>query len=61
MTIFLQKGSARADNKTIHALTADGALSLHHLREFWQALKVSWIKRLATSKSFWAQLHSPRD
>ena len=51
-----KKGAARADIKTIHAPTAHGGLGLHHLKEFWQALKVSWIKRLETSKSFWVQI-----
>ena len=51
-----KKGAARADKKTLHALTALGRLGLHHLKEFWQALKVSWIKRLSTSKSFWMQI-----
>ena len=51
-----KKASARADIKTIHAPTAEGGLGLHHLKEFWQALKVSWIKRLATSQSFWVQI-----
>ena len=30
-----KKSSARADIKTIHAPTAEGGLSLHHLEEFW--------------------------
>ena len=51
-----KKGAARADRKTIHAPTAAGGLGLHHLKEFWQALKVSWIKRLNTSRSFWMQI-----
>ena len=51
-----KKASARTDVETIHAPTAEGGLGLHHLKEFWQALKVSWIKRLATSKSFWIQI-----
>ena len=55
-----KKGAARADIKTIHAPTADGGLGLHHLKEFWQALKVSWIKRLATSKSFWVEILASR-
>ena len=45
-----KKGAARADKKTIHAPTADRGLGPHHLKEFWQALKVSWIKRIAISK-----------
>ena len=51
-----KKGAARADRKTIHAPTARGGLGLHYLKEFWQALKVSWIKRLAVSKSFWVNI-----
>ena len=51
-----KKGAARADKKTIHAPTAVGGLGLHHLKEFWQALKVSWIKRLTSTKSFWMQI-----
>ena len=54
-TFHLKKGGARA-KKTMHAPTALGGKGLHHLKEFWQALKVSWIKRLATSKSFWMQI-----
>ena len=42
--------------KTMHVPTAEGNLGLHHLNEFWQALKVSWIKRLATTKYFWVQI-----
>ena len=53
-----KKGAARADKKTMHAPTAFGGLGLHYLKEFWQALKVSWIKRLSTSKSFWMQILS---
>ena len=56
MTTFLKKGSAKADIKTIHAPTSDGGLGIHHLPKFLQALKVSLIKRLATSKSFWVQI-----
>ncbi len=51
-----KKGAARADRKTIHAPTAAGGLGLHHLKGFWQALKVSWIRRLNTSRSFWMQI-----
>ena len=51
-----KKGAARADRKTIHAPTAAGGLGLHHLKEFWQALKVSWIRKLNTSRSFWMQI-----
>merc|ERR1712082_43164 len=51
-----KKGAARADRKTIHAPTAAGGSGLHHLKEFWQALKVSWIRRLNTSRSFWMQI-----
>ena len=51
-----KKGAARADRKTIHAPTVAGGLGLHHLKEFWQALKVSWIRRLNTSRSFWMQI-----
>ena len=51
-----KKGAARADKKTIHAPTAVGGLGLHHLKEFWQTLKVSWIKRLTSTKSFWMQM-----
>ncbi|MCP3679187.1 MAG: hypothetical protein GY782_02550, partial [Gammaproteobacteria bacterium] len=51
-----KKGAARADKKTIHAPTAKGGLGLHYLKEFWQALKVSWIKRMAVSRSFWVNI-----
>ena len=51
-----KKGAARADKNTLHAPTASGGLGLHYLKEFWQALKVSWIKRLSTSNSFWMQI-----
>ncbi len=51
-----KKGAARADKKTIHAPTAQGGLGLHYLKEFWQALKVSWIKRMAVSRSFWVNI-----
>ena len=51
-----KKGAARADKKTLHAPTVKGGLGLHHLKEFWQALKVSWIKRLSISKSFWIEI-----
>ena len=47
-----KNGAAIADLKTIHDPTASGRLGLHYFKEFLQALKVSWIKRLDISRSF---------
>ena len=42
--------------RTLYATNAQNGLGLTRISEFWTALKISWLRRSVSSKSFWTTL-----
>ena len=43
-------------SRTLYATNAQNGLGLTRISEFWTALKIFWLKRFVSSKSFWTTL-----
>ena len=42
---------------TRHMRKNEGGLGMLKINQFWKAIRMSWLRRLITSKSTWAHLH----
>jgi len=49
-------GSSKIALNTLERPIAEGGMNLTNLEEFFSGLKISWIKRLETTDSFWKKL-----
>ena len=57
ITKFLsKKGRSVLDKDIIYTPRDEGGLGLQKIRIFWNAIKLSWFRRLLTTTSFWGKL-----
>ena len=56
--IFLNYNDPSVTNKTTRYMArSENGLGILKINEFWRAIRMSWLRRLSTSKSTWAILH----
>ena len=56
--IFLNSNNPSVTNKTTRYMARnENGLGMLKINAFWRAIRMSWLKRLTSSKSTWANLH----
>ena len=54
---FLWSGKPDRIKKSIATLpVATGGLNMPNIEQFWNSLKISWVRRLASSESAWVKI-----
>ena len=53
---FIQAGNYRTTRELIFLPKDLGGLGIPRVREFWQGIRLGWLKRTFTSESFWLNL-----
>ena len=55
---FINEGrKCPVDQKTRYVSKKENGLGMLKIVDFWMALRLSWLKRLPYTKSFWGKLH----
>ena len=59
--IFLNcNGPSLPDKTTRYMARKNNGLGMPRINTFWRAIRMSWLRRLSSSKSTWAILHSAK-
>ena len=57
--IFINHNNPSVTDKITRYMTIkEGGLGMIKINTFWRAIRMSWLRRLSSSKSTWAKLHT---